>query len=164
LRRTTPVFILASFRRPQFGGASNVTKTATSKRQAAQQVAASKKAAALKAAGDEKRPQPEWLQQGLAGKTPLPQIDLPDNKPERVRAADRAQGPPRLMSKPEVLAIVGVSYPTLWEWMRKGRFPRARVLGGFPTKDGKSAWLSSEIDEWLAGLPVRRLKGDEAVS
>jgi predicted DNA-binding transcriptional regulator AlpA len=36
-------------------------------------------------------------------------------------------------------------------------FPRARVVGG------KSMWLSSEIDEWLASLPVRPLKGDAPV-
>jgi hypothetical protein len=32
---------------------------------------------------------------------------------------------------------------------------RARVVGG------RSMWFSTEIDQWLAGLPVRRLKGDQ---
>ena len=56
------------------------------------------------------------------------------------------RGPPpavRLMSKHEVLAVVGCSYPTLWAWMRAGTFPRGRVVGG------KSMWLSTEIDAWL---------------
>jgi predicted DNA-binding transcriptional regulator AlpA len=61
----------------------------------------------------------------------------------------------RLLSKREVLAIVGVSYPTLWSMMRAGTFPRSRVVGG------KSMWLSSEIEAWLAALPVRQLKGDQ---
>jgi hypothetical protein len=39
--------------------------------------------------------------------------------------------------------------------MRAGTFPRSRVVGG------KSMWLSSEIEAWLAALPVRQLKGDE---
>jgi predicted DNA-binding transcriptional regulator AlpA len=38
--------------------------------------------------------------------------------------------------------------------MRAGTFPRSRVVGG------KSMWLLSEIEEWMAALPVRRLKGD----
>jgi predicted DNA-binding transcriptional regulator AlpA len=33
--------------------------------------------------------------------------------------------------------------------MREGRFPRARIIGG------KSAWLESEIDQFLTDLPVR---------
>jgi predicted DNA-binding transcriptional regulator AlpA len=41
--------------------------------------------------------------------------------------------------------------------MRDGRFPRSRIVGG------KSMWLSSEIDAWLSGLPLRPLKGDAAV-
>ena len=57
--------------------------------------------------------------------------------------------------KGEVLERVGVSFPTVWLMMRRGEFPRARVVGG------RSAWLSSEIDAWIAGLPIRRLKGDE---
>jgi predicted DNA-binding transcriptional regulator AlpA len=73
--------------------------------------------------------------------------------------ARSASAPParlgaRLLSKREVLAIVGVSYPTLWSWMRQGKFPRSRVVGG------KSMWLSTDIEAWLATLPVRKLKGD----
>ena len=60
----------------------------------------------------------------------------------------------RLLSKPEVLAITGTSFPTLWQWMRAGKFPRARIHGG------RSMWLSTEIDEYLARLKVRPLKGD----
>jgi prophage regulatory protein len=71
-----------------------------------------------------------------------------------------ARAPPplveRLLSKYEVMTITGLSYPTLWAWMRAGKFPRSRIVGG------KSMWLSTEIDSWLAGLPVRPLKGDSA--
>jgi predicted DNA-binding transcriptional regulator AlpA len=62
----------------------------------------------------------------------------------------------RSVSKNEVLAITGLSYPTLWLWAREGRFPRGRIVGG------RSMWISTEIDAWLAGLPVRPLKGDDA--
>jgi predicted DNA-binding transcriptional regulator AlpA len=65
----------------------------------------------------------------------------------------------RLISKGEVLDRVGVTYPTIWAWMRGGKFPRSRDLGG------KIGWIESEIDDWIANLPVRRLKGDaEAAS
>jgi predicted DNA-binding transcriptional regulator AlpA len=60
----------------------------------------------------------------------------------------------RLMSKPEVCAVAGISYPALWVWMREGKFPRARIVFG------RSMWLSTEIEKWIANLPVRRLKGD----
>ena len=59
----------------------------------------------------------------------------------------------RLMLKPEVLALIGVSYPTLWLWMREGKFPRSRVLG-----DQKIAWLSTEIEAYIANLPISELK------
>ena len=73
-----------------------------------------------------------------------------------MNAASRSQGPPRLLSKSDVLAIANVTFPTIWSWMRSGKFPRSRVCGG------KSMWLSTEIEEWLAALPVRTLKGDDA--
>ena len=59
-----------------------------------------------------------------------------------------------LLSKRQVLAIANVSYPTLWSWMRQGKFPRSRVVGA------KSVWLSTDIEAWLATLPFRKLKGE----
>jgi predicted DNA-binding transcriptional regulator AlpA len=70
--------------------------------------------------------------------------------------AHKVRAAPALLNRHEVLAVVGCSYPTLWTWMRAGKFPRSRIVGG------KSMWLSTEIDEWLANLPVRPLKGDGA--
>jgi predicted DNA-binding transcriptional regulator AlpA len=60
----------------------------------------------------------------------------------------------RLLSKHEICAIAGVSYPTIWAWMRAGEFPRSRVAGG------RSMWVSAEVEAWLNSLPVRPLKGD----
>jgi predicted DNA-binding transcriptional regulator AlpA len=62
----------------------------------------------------------------------------------------------QLLMKHEVVAVTGVTYPTIWAWMRAGTFPRSREVGG------KSAWLASEVEAWLANLPLRKLKGDEA--
>src|SRR5262245_5546286 len=75
----------------------------------------------------------------------------------RVKAATLLATPGivRLLDKHEVCAITGVTYPTIWEWMRKDKFPRSREVGG------RSMWVSTEIEAWLAALPVRPLKGDK---
>ena len=65
--------------------------------------------------------------------------------------------PARLVFKGELLERTGLSFPTIWLMMRKGNFPRSRVVGG------KSAWLAYEVDAWFAALPRRRLKGDDNV-
>lgn len=70
--------------------------------------------------------------------------------------ATKAESAVRLISKPEVLDKVGVTFPTIWKWMREGKFPRSRQLGG------KSCWIESEVEAWINALPTRRLKGDEA--
>jgi predicted DNA-binding transcriptional regulator AlpA len=62
-----------------------------------------------------------------------------------------------LLDKTQVCAIVGATYPTVWAWMRDGRFPRGRVIGG---NKSKTMWLSSEVEAWIAALPTRPLKGD----
>jgi prophage regulatory protein len=62
--------------------------------------------------------------------------------------------PARFLCKAEVLDRVGLSYTTVWDWMRQGRFPRSRELGG------RRGWLESEIEEWMANVPLSRLKGD----
>jgi predicted DNA-binding transcriptional regulator AlpA len=77
-----------------------------------------------------------------------------DERSVRAANAPPAREGAHLLSKRQVLAIINVSYPTLWSWMRQGKFPRSRVVGG------KSMWLSTDIEAWLATLPVRKLKGD----
>ena len=76
------------------------------------------------------------------------------NSPALIDANGSASLGGHLLAKRDVLAITNVTFPTLWAWMRAGKFPRARVVGA------KSMWLSSEIEAWLATLPVRKLKGD----
>jgi prophage regulatory protein len=83
-----------------------------------------------------------------------------DVKKIKREALQSAAPPPalRLIPKREVLAIVGVTYPSLWTWMRAGKFPRSRIVGG------QSMWLSTDIDQWLANLPRRALKGDASAA
>jgi predicted DNA-binding transcriptional regulator AlpA len=59
----------------------------------------------------------------------------------------------RLLSKGDVLDKVGLSYVSVWKLMREGAFPRSVVVGG------KVFWLEHEVDEFIAKLPRRRLKG-----
>lgn len=48
-----------------------------------------------------------------------------------------------LMPISAVCAATGYKKPTIYEWMRKGKFPR-------PVKNGRSVrWPSSEIDAWI---------------
>ena len=64
---------------------------------------------------------------------------------------------PQLLTRREVVALVGLTYPSIWLMMREGRFPRSRVVGG------KSMWVAGEIDAWVDTLPLRQLKPlDEA--
>jgi predicted DNA-binding transcriptional regulator AlpA len=129
----------------------------------AAQVPFAKKAAAVKAAANRKPAgsaklraanQAHIIEAGLAADSAQHQSDRGH--------AHGARAPPspigvRLLDKSEVTAIANVSFPTLWSWMRGGRFPRSRIVGG------KSMWLSTEIETWLAQLPLRPLKGDQKI-
>jgi predicted DNA-binding transcriptional regulator AlpA len=127
-------------------------KTSPSERPAAQGAFA-KKAADVKAAKAPTSPLALDLieaNQALAAKSPA--------RGEHDDRSVRATGAAHLLQKRDVLAIANVTYPTVWSWMRQGKFPRSRVVGG------RSMWISTEIDVWLAALPVRHLKGDEPES
>ena len=43
----------------------------------------------------------------------------------------------RLISKGEVLGRTGLSYPTIWQWMQNGKFPRSRDVGVSCRNPGK---------------------------
>ena len=74
---------------------------------------------------------------------------------KQVTAARQATKlPASLLNRHEIVALSGFTYPWLWQMMRRGLFPRGRIVGG------KTMWLSTEVDAWLSALPVRPLKGD----
>ena len=62
----------------------------------------------------------------------------------------------KLLTKQEVINLIGFSYGTIWLWMRQGRFPRSLVVPG----SDRVRWHEREIREWLDNLPRQRLKGD----
>jgi predicted DNA-binding transcriptional regulator AlpA len=119
------------------------------------QVAVAKKAAKLKGSS-----KPALLaEQIAANQAHIAEAALVDTalKNNRHHVPHAARAPPlevRLLGKPEILAITNLTFPTIWRMMRAGTFPRSRIVGG------KSMWLSTEVEAWLAALPVRVLKGD----
>jgi prophage regulatory protein len=127
-------------------------------KQPAAQVAFAKKAAALKAASNKASALTQALRE--ANEEHQRRAGLGDDQRQPMHDRKRVHAPrappaERLLDKAEVLHITGVTFPTIWLWMRQGKFPRSRIVGG------KSMWISSEIEAWLAELPLRPLKGDE---
>lgn len=58
----------------------------------------------------------------------------------------------RLLSRAELIDKVSLSFPYIWSLIRQGRFPEPREVGGKPL------WVESEIDDYIASLPVRKYK------
>jgi predicted DNA-binding transcriptional regulator AlpA len=59
----------------------------------------------------------------------------------------------RLLSRGEVLQIMGVSYPTLWGLMRSNRFPKPLKIAR-----NRVGWLRSEVLAHLKSLPRQQYK------
>jgi predicted DNA-binding transcriptional regulator AlpA len=50
----------------------------------------------------------------------------------------------RLVSRKEVLGIIGISNATLWRWIKSGRFPTPLKIGA-----RKVAWRTSIVTSWI---------------
>jgi len=63
--------------------------------------------------------------------------------------------PPALvfLSKAQVLRKIPVTPPTLWAWVRAGKFPRPRAIS-----DNKTVWVEAEVDAWMQARPLRTYK------
>lgn len=57
----------------------------------------------------------------------------------------------RVIRRPEVLKITGLSPATIWRMEQDGRFPKRVSLG-----KNSCGWLSSEIDAWYDNLTKSR--------
>jgi predicted DNA-binding transcriptional regulator AlpA len=66
--------------------------------------------------------------------------------------------PIRLLSRTEVAELLGVSYVCIWQWMRAGKFPLGRSIGGYGPH-GRVFWIASEIEDWIQSRPKRIPKG-----
>ena len=61
----------------------------------------------------------------------------------QVVAVTKVDTPIKLISKDEMLAMVGVSYAAIWGWIKEGKFPPGRSIGF--GKRGHVAWVKSEV-------------------
>ena len=66
--------------------------------------------------------------------------------------------PMRLLSREEVSDLLGVTYVTIWMWMRDGKFPLGRSIGA-GGKNCHVAWLADEVEDWIRSRPKRFPKG-----
>ncbi|MGI9486892.1 MAG: helix-turn-helix transcriptional regulator [Geminicoccaceae bacterium] len=57
----------------------------------------------------------------------------------------------RLIRISDVVDKVGMSRAWIYNEIAKGRFPVQRCVGG------RSAWLESEVDEWIERLPQKAI-------
>ena len=58
----------------------------------------------------------------------------------------------RLLCRPEVEAMTGMSCSGIYRSMELGQFPRPRRIGTGP--NGAVRWLQSDIQEWMSQLPI----------
>ena len=56
------------------------------------------------------------------------------------------------LSKAQVLQKIPVTAPTLWAWVRQGKFPRPRAIFN------KTVWIAAEVDAWMQARPHREYK------
>jgi prophage regulatory protein len=57
------------------------------------------------------------------------------------------------LSKAQVLRKIPITAPTLWAWVRTGKFPRPRAIS-----DNKTVWIEAEVDAWMQSRPHRNYK------
>lgn len=57
----------------------------------------------------------------------------------------------RIIRKPELLNMIGLSDPTVWRMEKDGNFPKRLRLGG-----NSCGWLLSEVTGWLAERAAAR--------
>jgi predicted DNA-binding transcriptional regulator AlpA len=90
---------------------------------------------------------------------PFP-VAQPAVPPDVVKELPEAARSFELLTKDQVLKLCGgITHVTLWDWIRQGKFPPARV----PGKDGghRTAirWIASEVYAAIANMPKRIPKG-----
>jgi predicted DNA-binding transcriptional regulator AlpA len=76
-------------------------------------------------------------------------------RPETIPSSSPEPRPfTKLLSRKELLAVLpgGVTYPTAWEWIRKGILPAAVEIGG------RIGWKDNEVYDAIDRLPRRHPK------
>ena len=92
-------------------------------------------------------------------KAPSAQVELADSAATMVAATEPPRAPIKLLNRDQVLDLIGVSYASLWGWIRDGKFPAGRSIGF--GKKGHVAWIESEVMDCIKSRPVRLPKGSK---
>lgn len=50
----------------------------------------------------------------------------------------------QLIRLPQIIAMTGMSKPTIYHWMRNGKFPKNIRLG-----ERSVVWLLSDVEKWI---------------
>lgn len=87
-----------------------------------------------------------------------PHAAKPGSTPSAIVDSGAPAADIKLIFKPELPALLRVSYSSIFSWMRQGRFPLPRVVGPSGGRSSRIAWFASEVQAWLASLPQRQLK------
>ena len=53
----------------------------------------------------------------------------------------------RILRRPEVLAVTGLCYTSIFNMMKLGKFPASRKLGARAV-----GWIEKEVEEWMESL------------
>jgi predicted DNA-binding transcriptional regulator AlpA len=84
---------------------------------------------------------------------PHPPLPVSDHSPgRRVKPlVEEARPPPvRMLSARQVMAKIGITWPTLFNWSNSGLFPLPRRIGR------KIFWVEHELDQFLLNLPTKK--------
>lgn len=65
----------------------------------------------------------------------------------------------RILRKPELLGMIGLSDATVWRMEKAGRFPRRVQLGG-----NSVGWFSDEVGAWMSAKAAERGDGAQAAA
>jgi predicted DNA-binding transcriptional regulator AlpA len=63
--------------------------------------------------------------------------------------------PAKFITTEQMLAQVGVSYPTVIKQMKNGTFPRSRKVGK------RSLWIEEEVSEWIRSRPPSKFPSEQ---
>jgi prophage regulatory protein len=81
----------------------------------------------------------------------------PRRAPIKDQDKDVAQLPDAMLRVTTVAEILGIGKSTLWEWVKKGEFPRPRALGRHLVR-----WRAGDVMQWCRDREAADRRGRES--
>jgi predicted DNA-binding transcriptional regulator AlpA len=78
-------------------------------------------------------------------------MERPLHRPEFLNTTDDDNE--CFLTRKQVVKITGLCYPSIWQLMRTGDFPAARIIS-----KNRVGWLKSSIVAWLRSRPLQVYK------